>query len=131
MLSLGANVFRGVTAKVQLPLRVSVTRSIVNEATMNSKDLLKARSSLVKEAFRKHPTDCGSTSVQIAIMTERIKNLSRHALAHKKDKASIRGFQMLTSKRRKLMKYLKKSDLDEFRRITEDLGILKEASHIK
>lgn len=104
---------------------------ISNESTMNSKDLLKARSERARAEFRKHPTDCGSASVQIALMTERIKNLSRHALAHKKDKASIRGFQMLTSKRRKLMKYLKKSDLPEFKRVTTDLGILKEASHIK
>ena len=131
MLSLGVSMSRMAASRTQLPFRGTVTRFIVNEATMNSKDHLRAKSERAKAVFQKHPTDCGSTSVQIAIMTERIRNLSRHALAHKKDKASIRGFQMLTSKRRKLMKYLKKSDLDEFRRVTEDLGILKEASHIK
>ena len=121
MLCIGANVGRTAASKVQLPFQGTITRLIVNEATMNSKDHLRAKSERAKAMFQKHPTDCGSTSVQIAIMTERIRNLSRHAIAHKKDKASIRGFQMLTSKRRKLMKYLKKSDLDEFRRVTEDL----------
>ena len=131
MLSFGANMSRVALSRAHKPFQCATTRFIVNEATMNSKDLLRAKSERAKATFRKHPADCGSTSVQIAIMTERIRNLSRHALANKKDKAGIRGFQMLTSKRRKLMKYLKKSDLDEFRRVTEDLGIVKEASHIK
>ena len=119
-----------------MPLRSSAMMSTVGESvavstTASSKDLLRARMVATRENFRKHATDSGSTSVQIAIMTEKIKNLSRHAVMHKKDKASIRGFQILLSKRRKLMKYLKRTDLEEFKTVTASLDILKEASHIK
>ena len=63
-------------------------------------------------------------------MTEKIKNLSRHAVLHKKDKASIRGFQILINKRKRLMKYLKKTDIQEFKEVTTELGIVREASSI-
>jgi small subunit ribosomal protein S15 len=109
----------------------TVGESVAVSTTASSKDLLRARMVTTRENFRKHATDSGSTSVQIAIMTEKIKNLSRHAVMHKKDKASIRGFQILLSKRRKLMKYLKRTDLEEFKTVTASLDILKEASHIK
>jgi small subunit ribosomal protein S15 len=109
----------------------TVGESVAVSTTASSKDLLRARMVATRENFRKHATDSGSTSVQIAIMTEKIKNLSRHAVMHKKDKASIRGFQILLSKRRKLMKYLKRTDLEEFKTVTASLDILKEASHIK
>ena len=104
---------------------------IEGSATANSKDLLRSRLIHVRGKFRKHPTDSGSTSVQIANMTEKIKNLSRHALLHKKDKASIRGFQMLVNKRRRLMKYLKRTDFEEFKHVTSELGITKEASSVR
>ena len=98
--------------------------------TANSKDLLNSRLLYAREKFRKHPTDSGSTAVQIAIITEKIKNLSRHAVLHKKDKASIHGFQMLINKRKRLMKYLKKTDIQEFKEVTTELGIVREASSI-
>ena len=104
---------------------------IEGSATANSKDLLRSRLINAREKFRKHPTDCGSMSVQIATMTEKIKNLSRHSVLHKKDKASIRGFQMLVNKRRKLMKYLKRTDLEEFKTVTTTLGITKEAASVR
>ena len=104
---------------------------IEGPSTANSKDLLNMRLINAREKFRKHPTDSGSSSVQIAILTEKIKNMSRHAMLHKKDKASIRGFQQMINKRRKLMKYLKKTDLDEFRNVTTELGILKEAASVR
>ncbi len=77
---------------------------------------------LIKE-YRTSETDTGSPQVQIAILTERIQNLSGHMQTHKKDVHSRRGLLQMVAKRRKLLDYLKKTNNDEYLRIIKALGI--------
>ena len=76
-------------------------------------------------ANRIHETDTGSPEVQIAILTERIKNLTEHLKSNKKDFHSRRGLQMMVGKRRNLLNYLAKKDVNRYRAIIEKLGIRK------
>ena len=67
--------------------------------------------------------DSGSPEVQIAILTERIRNLTEHLKVHKKDKHTQRGLMMLIGKRRGLLKYVKNRDIEEYRALIKKLGI--------
>lgn len=75
--------------------------------------------------FRTHDSDTGSPEVQIAILSERIGELTEHFKMHKKDHGSRRGLLMLVSKRRRLLDYLKKCDADRYRDVIGKLGIRK------
>ncbi len=75
--------------------------------------------------FRTHDSDTGSPEVQIAILSERIGELTEHFKTHKKDHGSRRGLLMLVSKRRRLLDYLKKTDSDRYREVIGKLGIRK------
>ncbi len=75
--------------------------------------------------YRVHDTDTGSPEVQIAILSERIGQLTEHFKTHKKDHGSRRGLLMLVSKRRSLLDYLKKNDSDRYREVIAKLGIRK------
>ena len=75
--------------------------------------------------FRTHDTDTGSPEVQIAILSQRIGELTEHFKTHKKDHASRRGLLMLVSKRRRLLDYLKRTDSDRYRDVIGKLGIRK------
>lgn len=80
------------------------------------------------DLFKKHgkgATDSGSTPVQIALLTERIKHLSGHLKGSKKDYASQRGLLMLVGQRRRLLAYLKKSDLTAYNTILKSLDLRK------
>ncbi len=77
------------------------------------------------EKFRTHDSDTGSPEVQIAILSERIGELTEHFKTHKKDHGSRRGLLMLVSKRRRLLDYLKKCDADRYRDVIGKLGIRK------
>jgi small subunit ribosomal protein S15 len=75
--------------------------------------------------FRQHETDTGSPEVQIALLTERISYLTDHFKTHEKDHHSRRGLLKLVSKRRHLLDYLKKCDIERYRGIIRSLGIRK------
>lgn len=75
--------------------------------------------------YRTHQTDTGSPEVQIAILSERIGELTEHFKTHKKDHASRRGLLMLVSKRRSLLDYLKKYDSERYKGVIQRLGIRK------
>lgn len=75
--------------------------------------------------FRTHDSDTGSPEVQIAILSERIGELTEHFKEHKKDHGSRRGLLMLVSKRRRLLDYLKVTDSDRYRDVISKLGIRK------
>ncbi len=75
--------------------------------------------------FRTHESDTGSPEVQIAILSERISELTEHFKTHKKDHGSRRGLLMLVSRRRSLLDYLKKVDADRYREVIGRLGIRK------
>jgi small subunit ribosomal protein S15 len=75
--------------------------------------------------YRTHDTDTGSPEVQIAILSERIGELTEHFKMHKKDHGSRRGLLMLVSKRRRLLDYLKQADAARYRDVIGKLGIRK------
>jgi small subunit ribosomal protein S15 len=87
--------------------------------------LASAKKTVVIEKYRTHATDTGSPEVQIAVLSERIGELTEHFKTHKKDFASRRGLLMLVSKRRRLLDYLKSHDSDRYRTVIGRLGIRK------
>lgn len=74
---------------------------------------------------RLHDTDTGSPEVQIAILSSKIKNLTEHLKVNPKDFHSRRGLQMMVGRRRNLLNYLQKKDINRYRAIIEKLGIRK------
>ena len=72
---------------------------------------------------RLHDTDTGSPEVQIALLTERINHLTEHLKVHKKDHHSRRGLLMLVGRRRRLLDYVKKNDVERYRAIIAKLGL--------
>jgi small subunit ribosomal protein S15 len=70
-----------------------------------------------------HDRDTGSTRVQVALLTERINHLTDHFRVHAKDFHGQRGLLKLVSKRRRLLEYLKRSDLAKYRQLIEELGL--------
>ncbi|MBN2418804.1 MAG: 30S ribosomal protein S15 [Deltaproteobacteria bacterium] len=77
------------------------------------------------EKFKLHGKDTGSPEVQIALLSNRISYLTDHFKTHKKDHHSRRGLLKLVGQRRKLLNYLKKSDLSRYQQIIKELGIRK------
>lgn len=77
------------------------------------------------ESNKIHEKDTGSPEVQIAILTERINNLTEHLKAHKKDFHSRRGLLQMVGKRRNLLNYLMKKDINRYRAIIAKLNIRK------
>jgi small subunit ribosomal protein S15 len=75
--------------------------------------------------YRAHESDTGSPEVQIALLSERIGQLTEHFKTHAKDHASRRGLLMLVSKRRRLLDYLKKYDTERYKDVIQKLGIRK------
>lgn len=85
--------------------------------------LLKEKKTSIIEDFHMHGTDTGSSEVQIAILSERIRYLTEHFRTHKKDHHSRRGLLMLVGRRRRLLDYLRSRDFERYRRVIERLGI--------
>jgi len=77
----------------------------------------------IQEKFRLHEKDTGSAPLQIAVLTERISNLSAHLAQHKKDQGSKRGLLQLVARRRKLLDYLRREDKEKYKKIIKDLGL--------
>lgn len=72
-----------------------------------------------------HPNDSGSSEVQIALLSERIKELTEHMKIHKKDFHSRRGLLLMVSKRRRLLNYLKNNHEERYKNIVSSLGLRK------
>ena len=77
----------------------------------------------VMAPHRKHESDTGSPQVQIAILTQRIQHLTEHMKVHKKDFHTQRGLLMLVGRRRRMLDYLRRNDVDRYRAIIAKLGI--------
>jgi len=73
--------------------------------------------------YRQHETDTGSAPVQIALLTERINSLTDHFRVHAKDYHGQRGLLRMVSKRRRLLEYLKRTDLERYRQLLDELGL--------
>ena len=83
-----------------------------------------AKQSVIDE-YRQHQTDTGSPEVQVALLSQRISYLSNHFKTHKKDFHSRRGLLKLVSRRRRLLDYLKRSDVTRYRKVVASLGLRK------
>ena len=75
------------------------------------------------DQFKLHEKDTGSADVQIALLTERINDLTEHLREHSKDHHSRRGLLMLVGQRRRLLRYLERTDLERYRTLVSELGL--------
>jgi len=75
------------------------------------------------QKYQLHPTDRGSAPIQIALLTTRINELTSHFRAHPKDHHSRRGLLMMVGKRRRLLEYLRRNDVNRYRELLADLGL--------
>lgn len=75
------------------------------------------------EEFKQHDADTGSTEVQVAILTSRIRELTEHMKIHKRDYHSRRGLLIMVGKRRKLLQYLKSRDFTRYQNLIQRLGL--------
>ncbi len=85
----------------------------------------KEKKTEIIEAYGRKPGDTGSPEVQIAILTERIAELTEHLRVNKKDHHSRRGLLKMVGKRRALLEYLRKNDIETYRNLIARLGIRK------
>jgi len=83
-----------------------------------------AKASII-EKYKRDEKDTGSPEVQIALLTERINELTEHLKVHKKDNHSRRGLLKMVGKRRNLLNYLSKKDINRYREIVDKLGLRK------
>ena len=75
------------------------------------------------DEYATHPGDTGSPEVQVAMLTQRIKDLTEHLKEHKHDHHSRRGLLLLVGQRRRLLNYLEKTDIERYRSIVSRLGL--------
>ena len=87
--------------------------------------MTKERKQEVINTYKREEKDTGSPEVQIALLTERINELTEHLKVHKKDNHSRRGLLKMVGKRRNLLNYLAKKDVNRYRKIAEKLGLRK------
>ena len=87
--------------------------------------MLKDQKTAIIEANRTHESDTGSPEVQIAILTERINQLTEHLKQHPQDNHSRRGLYKMIGKRRSLLDYLMKKDIERYRALIAKLGLRK------
>jgi small subunit ribosomal protein S15 len=85
--------------------------------------LTKERKQELVEQFGSGPGDTGRTEVQVALMTERINELTEHLRTNRKDHHSRRGLLMLVGRRRRLLNYLQRADLERYRALIRELGL--------
>jgi small subunit ribosomal protein S15 len=87
--------------------------------------LKKEKKNEIVSEFQKHESDTGSPEVQIALLSERIRELTEHFKIHKKDHHSRRGLLKLVGQRRRLLDYLKRRDFARYKEVIDRLGIRK------
>ena len=85
--------------------------------------ITKERKAELVKLYGKDENDTGSAAVQVAILTDRIRELTEHMKTHKKDFHTRRGLLMLVGKRRRLLSYIKKGDVEAYRTLIKSLGI--------
>jgi small subunit ribosomal protein S15 len=85
--------------------------------------LAEADRAVVIEKHRLHPTDTGSSDVQVALLTHRINALAEHLRSHKHDNHSRRGLLKMVGQRRRLLNYLSRTEHDRYLKLIADLGL--------
>lgn len=84
---------------------------------------LKETKEKILQDFRTHESDTGSPQIQVALLTQRINELTEHFRTHKKDNHSRRGLLKMVSQRRSLLDYLKRKDIEQYHTVVERLGL--------
>ena len=92
-------------------------------ATASTREILSARLANLREKYGRKPHDTGSPEVQVAMLTERLKGYDRHMLVHRSDISSRRGFLAAWHRRRKLLKYLRRTKYDTYAYIMRELNL--------
>jgi len=122
----------------RLDFDISVSPEIlptISLANASSSQILKYKKQISVKKYQIHATDTGSTPVQISCITDKIRNMARHTAESTKDRSGVRRFQMLVHKRKKMMKYLMRTDYAKFVEVCNDLGLQREAKtmirHVK
>ena len=87
--------------------------------------LTQAQTKELTEANRLHAADTGSTDVQVALLTERIRQLTEHLRVHRKDHHSQRGLMKIVGRRRRLLRYLSRTEPERYKALIAKLGIRK------
>lgn len=87
--------------------------------------LVKEDKQKIIEKFKTHENDTGSAEVQVAILTKKINTLNEHLKTNKKDNHSRRGLVMMVGKRKRLLEYLKNSEVSRYKKIIKELGLRK------
>ncbi len=77
----------------------------------------------IKNDYAQHEKDTGSVEIQVALLSQRIKDLTGHLQSHKKDHSSRRGLIAMVSKRRKLLDYLRRKDEERYLKLIQSLGL--------
>ena len=90
---------------------------------MSTSTITRERKRELASSFGAAETDTGSTKVQVALLTERINHLTEHLREHRHDHHSRRGLLRLVGRRRRLLRYLQRRDLDAYRALIKDLGL--------
>lgn len=85
---------------------------------------MSARAQVISD-YQTHENDTGSSEVQVALLTQRIQHLTEHFKVHNNDHHGRRGLLILVGRRRRLLDYLKRKDLDRYRTLIERLGLRK------
>ncbi len=85
--------------------------------------LTKDQKAEIIKKYGRDENDTGRAEVQVALMTERIRELTEHFRSHKKDHHSRRGLLMIVGKRQRLLRYLKEQDVERYRTLIKELGI--------
>ena len=79
----------------------------------------------IMQRFQRHPQDVGSTEVQVALLTQRINELNDHFKAHASDHHSRRGLLRIVGQRKRLLEYLRHTDIERYRKLIGELGLRK------
>ncbi|MCR4395038.1 MAG: 30S ribosomal protein S15 [Dehalococcoidales bacterium] len=87
--------------------------------------MIKTKKAEIINGFKIHDADTGSTEIQVAILTERINQLTRHMATHKHDFNSQRGLLKLVGQRRRLLNYLSRENVDRYHKLINRLGLRK------
>ncbi len=91
---------------------------------VKNKEKVKSKQNIIND-FKSHDNDTGSTEVQIALLTQRIINLTDHLKTYKKDHHSRVGLLKMVGQRRRLLNYLSKKDIEGYRKVIKQLGLRK------
>ena len=103
--------------------KTPVTHGVEKERVASHMAVSKERKAELIKEFGKDANDSGSAEVQVAILTERIRELTEHVKVHKKDHHTRRGLLMLVGKRRRLLSYIKERDIENYRQLIAKLSI--------